>query len=46
MQDKMNSTKYERNITHLKLAELEKKEKLKAVITQNIRRFIFSNITR
>ena len=34
--DKMNSTKYEPNITHLKLAELEKKEKLKAVITQNI----------
>ena len=34
--DKMNSLKYEPNITHLKLAELEKKGKLKAVITQNI----------
>ena len=34
--DKMNSLKYEPNITHYKLAELEKKEKLKAVVTQNI----------
>ena len=34
--DKMNSLKYEPNITHLKLAELESKGKLKAVITQNI----------
>ena len=34
--DKMNSLKYEPNITHLKLAELEKQGKLKAVITQNI----------
>lgn len=34
--EKMNSLKYEPNITHLKLAELEKKGKLKAVITQNI----------
>ena len=34
--DKMNSLKYEPNITHVKLAELEKKGKLKAVITQNI----------
>ncbi len=34
--DKMNSLKYEPNITHIKLAELEKKGKLKAVITQNI----------
>ena len=33
---KMNSLKYEPNITHIKLAELEKKGKLKAVITQNI----------
>ena len=33
---KMNSLKYKPNITHLKLAELEKKGKLKAVITQNI----------
>lgn len=34
--DKMNSLKYEPNITHLKLASLEKEGKLKAVITQNI----------
>ena len=34
--DKMNSLKYEPNITHKKLAELEKKGKLKAVVTQNI----------
>ncbi len=34
--DKLNSLKYEPNITHLKLAELEEKGKLKAVITQNI----------
>ena len=34
--DKMNSLKYEPNITHIKLAELETKGKLKAVITQNI----------
>ncbi len=34
--DKMNSLKYEPNITHYKLAELEEKGKLKAVITQNI----------
>ena len=34
--DKMNSLKYEPNITHIKLAELEKEGKLKAVITQNI----------
>ena len=34
--DKMNSLKYEPNITHIKLAELEGKGKLKAVITQNI----------
>ena len=33
---KMNSLKYEPNITHIKLAELESKGKLKAVITQNI----------
>ena len=33
---KMNSLKYEPNITHTKLAELENKGKLKAVITQNI----------
>ena len=32
----MNSLKYEPNITHIKLSELEKKGKLKAVITQNI----------
>lgn len=33
---KMNCIKYEPNITHIKLAELENKGKLKAVITQNI----------
>ena len=33
---KMNSLKYQPNITHIKLAELETKGKLKAVITQNI----------
>ena len=34
--DKLNSLKYEPNITHIKLAELEQKGKLKAIITQNI----------
>ena len=34
--DKMNSLKYEPNITHIKLKELEDKGKLKCVITQNI----------
>lgn len=34
--EKMNSLNYEPNITHIKLAELEKRGKLKAVITQNI----------
>ncbi len=34
--DKMNCLKYEPNITHKKLADLEKQGKLKAVITQNI----------
>lgn len=34
--DKMNSLKYEPNVTHRKLAQLEKEGKLKAVITQNI----------
>ena len=34
--EKMNSLKYEPNITHIKLAQLEKQGKLKAVITQNI----------
>ena len=34
--EKMNSLKYEPNITHIKLSELEKKGKLKAIITQNI----------
>ena len=33
---KMNSLKYKPNITHTKLAELENKGKLKAVVTQNI----------
>ena len=33
---KLNSLKYEPNITHTKLAELENKGKLTAVITQNI----------
>ena len=32
----MNSLKYEPNVTHIKLAELEKEGKLKAVVTQNI----------
>ena len=34
--DKMNSLKYEPNITHIKLTELEKQGKLKAIVTQNI----------
>ena len=34
--EKMNSLKYEPNITHKKLAELENDGKLKAIITQNI----------
>ncbi len=34
--DKMNSLKYEPNITHKVLARLEKEGKLKAVVTQNI----------
>ena len=34
--DKMNSLNYQPNITHIKLAELEKNGKIKAVITQNI----------
>lgn len=34
--DKLNSLKYEPNITHIKLAELEKIGKLKAIVTQNI----------
>ena len=34
--EKMNSLKYEPNITHIKLAELEKRGKIKAIITQNI----------
>lgn len=33
---KMNSLQYEPNITHIKLAELEKEGKVKAVVTQNI----------
>ena len=33
---KMNSLKYQPNITHIKLSELEARGKLKAVITQNI----------
>ena len=33
---KMNCLKYEPNITHIKLAKLEKEGKLKAIITQNI----------
>ena len=33
---KMNSLKYGPNITHVKLAELERRGKLKAIITQNI----------
>ncbi len=34
--DKMNSLNIKPNITHLKLSELEKKGKLKCIITQNI----------
>lgn len=34
--NKMNSLKYSPNITHVKLALLEREGKLKAVITQNI----------
>ena len=34
--EKMNSLKYKPNITHKKLAELEKIGKLKAIVTQNI----------
>ncbi len=34
--EKLNSLKYEPNVTHIKLAELEKEGKLKAVVTQNI----------
>ena len=34
--EKMNSLKYEPNITHIKLAKLEKQGKLKAIVTQNI----------
>ena len=34
--EKMNSLKHEPNVTHIKLAELEKEGKLKAVVTQNI----------
>lgn len=34
--DKMNSLPYEPNITHIKLAKLEKEGKVKAVVTQNI----------
>ncbi len=34
--DKMNSLKFKPNITHIKLAELEKQGKLKAIVTQNI----------
>ena len=34
--EKMNSLKYEPNITHKKLVELEKIGKLKAIVTQNI----------
>lgn len=34
--DKMNSLKYKPNVTHEKLAELEKEGKLKAIVTQNI----------
>ena len=33
---KMNTLKYQPNITHKKLAELENKGKIKAIITQNI----------
>ena len=34
--EKLNSLKYKPNITHYKLAELEKEGKVKAIITQNI----------
>ena len=34
--EKMNSLKYEPNVTHYKLAELEKIGKIKAIVTQNI----------
>lgn len=34
--EKLNSLKYEPNITHLSLVKLEKQGKLKAIITQNI----------
>ena len=34
--EKMNSLKYEPNITHKVLAKLEEENKLKAVVTQNI----------
>lgn len=34
--DKMNSLKFKPNITHIKLADLEKQGKLNAIITQNI----------
>jgi len=34
--DKLNALKYEPNITHIKLAELEEQGKLKAIVTQNI----------
>lgn len=34
--DKMNSLKFEPNITHIKLAKLEQTGKLKAIVTQNI----------
>ncbi len=34
--EKMNSLNYDPNITHIKLAELEKQGKVKAIITQNI----------
>ncbi len=33
---KLNSLKYNPNITHIKLVELEKKGKLQAIVTQNI----------
>ena len=34
--DKMNCLEYEPNITHIRLAKLEKQGRLKAVVTQNI----------
>ena len=34
--DKLNSLKYEPNVTHYKLAQLEEQGKLSAVVTQNI----------